>query len=190
MLINPYERDQFKFQYSEYLEELFMEINHSIDPEMIENFEEYNKYFHEDPNHIPFKIYNPNPNADFSQETLEYVGFFFLHLTTTAEFPEQITPIFTENEDLACLNHLYILPTYRHQSNAWRFFDSILQFCNENHWNIVWESDIRNSNAIAFYNNLFSKVQKESEFRFKIDQYLNCEHGNVVYNFYQLQLVN
>ena len=169
-LINPYERNQFKPIFKEYLEELTLAVGNSIDPDFIENFEEYPQYFIEDPNHIPFRIFYEEANPESEDITPIFIGFFFLHLITIQEFPPEVEPIFSEDETLACLNHFYIFPEFRRKGFAWNFIMlRIYRFVTENEWNTVWESDVRNEPANTFYEHLLERIQKEeSLIRFKL----------------------
>jgi GNAT superfamily N-acetyltransferase len=126
--------------------------------------------------------------TDSNEDIPKYIGFIFIRLMTVEEIPPVITSIFTENNLIANLNHFYIFPNFRHQGLAWEFFDSIIQFVIDNHWDVAWESDARNTPANTFYNHLMEKIKEDPQYETNVSEYENPLENDNLFYYYQIKL--
>jgi GNAT superfamily N-acetyltransferase len=177
ILIPSYEKDAFQCRFQSYLEEIDLLVGEPVDPNFQHRYPDYNRYFCEDLNKQPFRIFAAKEN----------VGFFFLSLVNPLSFPKEIPIILSPNRKVASLTDFYLFPEYRNKGLAWAFYEAIIRLARDYDWDVCWECDVRNIPAVNFFEKLLDRIKAEFPFEYRKDTYIKGENYNREFYFYQVK---
>jgi GNAT superfamily N-acetyltransferase len=189
-----YEKELFRTQFQAYLEELDLLVGDPVDPDFNHRFPIYDAFFTESVDKQPFRIFAVNPELPPDIMPKLQIGFFFLNLIRTSDFPKDVPSIINPSRRVASLTDFYIYPQFRKKGIAWDFYSAIIRLATDNDWDVCWECDIRNKPAINFYDKVLVKLKEECHFE-STKQLYNKPISNegippAQYFFYQVRFLS